>query len=469
VIVIPDNDAAGKNHALSVAAALAPIVKRVRRLDLAKHWPEMPDKADVSDWLAAGHTREELDALIAQAPDWSPHADEGAHPAQEAQQEAKPEPPPGVALARRGRHQRQPAMAGPGPHPRGRLRPDLGPMGSFKTFTALDLAHCIMTGEPFLGCEVVRRGGVLFIAVEGASEVPIRLQGVIEHKGKLVGRAPLAWTETCPPLIAADTVATLSKLAEQAAAARLKADFGLPLSLIVIDTVVAAAGYFKEGADNDTATGQVVMRTLAQLARNAGCFVFGIDHFGKDVNVGTRGTSAKEGAADVVLAMLGERTVSGEVVNTRLALRKRRGGSSGQEFPFKPRVVDMGVDRRGAPVTTLVLDWGAKDEHPKTAKDDWGHAKSLKLLRRIIMGLLADSGTDLRPWADGPTVRALNVDLVRAEFCKTWSVKGDTEKAKRDARSLAFRRALNDAVVKGFVVVREDLVWLASAAPAQHA
>jgi hypothetical protein len=44
----------------------------VRRLDLAKHWPECRQGGDISDWLAAGHTREELDALIAQAPDHDP-------------------------------------------------------------------------------------------------------------------------------------------------------------------------------------------------------------------------------------------------------------------------------------------------------------------------------------------------------------------------------------------------------------
>jgi hypothetical protein len=52
------------------------VAKRVRRLDLATHWPGMPKGADVSDWLALGHTREELEALIAQAPDYVPANDQ---------------------------------------------------------------------------------------------------------------------------------------------------------------------------------------------------------------------------------------------------------------------------------------------------------------------------------------------------------------------------------------------------------
>jgi len=344
-----------------------------------------------------------------------------------------------------------------------------GQWGTYKTFTGFDLAHDVMSGEPFLGFAVVRRGGVLFIAAEGQSEVAIRLQGVIEDRGKIEGRAPFAWVETCPPLIGADAVAVLSKLAERATA-KLKAEFDLPLTLIVIDTVVAAAGYAKEGADNDTATGQMLMRTLAGLSRNAGCFVLGIDHFGKDVNVGTRGTSAKEGAAEVVFAMLGEKTVTGEITNTRLALRKRRGGASGQEFPFQTRLIDMGSDQYGQPITTLVLDWSDTVAPQKAAKDNnWGRSKGVRLLRRIIMSMLVDQGVSLTPWADGPTVRALKLEAVKTEFLKSYYTEGETDAAKKRAKRVAFERAVRAAGSdeKGVIVTREieaiEYVWLASA------
>jgi hypothetical protein len=70
VIVVNDNDEPGRNHADDVASRLIGTAKRVRRLDLAAHW-SAPDKADVSDWLAAGHEREELDKLIENAPDFA--------------------------------------------------------------------------------------------------------------------------------------------------------------------------------------------------------------------------------------------------------------------------------------------------------------------------------------------------------------------------------------------------------------
>jgi hypothetical protein len=68
VIIIGDNDEPGRNHARNVATALASIAARVRVLDLATCWPECPPKGDVSDWLAAGGTREARIELIKQAP-----------------------------------------------------------------------------------------------------------------------------------------------------------------------------------------------------------------------------------------------------------------------------------------------------------------------------------------------------------------------------------------------------------------
>jgi putative DNA primase/helicase len=70
IVVLNDNDAPGYAHADATCTLSLGIAKRVRRLDLALHWPNMPAKADVSDWLAAGHSGEDLTALIELAPDY---------------------------------------------------------------------------------------------------------------------------------------------------------------------------------------------------------------------------------------------------------------------------------------------------------------------------------------------------------------------------------------------------------------
>jgi putative DNA primase/helicase len=72
IVVIPDHDDAGYAHANTTVKASVPVAKRVRMLTLAKHWPECPKGGDISDWLAAGHTRDELVALMESAPDFVP-------------------------------------------------------------------------------------------------------------------------------------------------------------------------------------------------------------------------------------------------------------------------------------------------------------------------------------------------------------------------------------------------------------
>ena len=64
VIVLPDNDEAGTDHAEAVAKNLAPSVSEIRILRL----PDLLHKGDVSDWLDSGGTREELERLAAEAP-----------------------------------------------------------------------------------------------------------------------------------------------------------------------------------------------------------------------------------------------------------------------------------------------------------------------------------------------------------------------------------------------------------------
>jgi hypothetical protein len=73
VAIIPDNDAAGRKHARTIAAAAQRHgAASVKVVELAG----LPDKGDVSDWLASGHTADELRTLIAEAPEWAQPTEE---------------------------------------------------------------------------------------------------------------------------------------------------------------------------------------------------------------------------------------------------------------------------------------------------------------------------------------------------------------------------------------------------------
>ena len=65
---MPDNDDVGRKHANSVARHLHGIAASVKILAL----PGLPEKGDVSDWLEAGGTAGELQALAEAAPEYHP-------------------------------------------------------------------------------------------------------------------------------------------------------------------------------------------------------------------------------------------------------------------------------------------------------------------------------------------------------------------------------------------------------------
>lgn len=69
IVILPDNDDPGRQHARQVAASLFKAgVASIKVLEL----PGLPPKGDVSDWLAAGGTVERLKKLAVVCPEWQP-------------------------------------------------------------------------------------------------------------------------------------------------------------------------------------------------------------------------------------------------------------------------------------------------------------------------------------------------------------------------------------------------------------
>lgn len=70
VAIVPDNDAVGREHAEAVALACRAAKLGVRVV----HLPTVPEHGDLSDYLAT-HAKEELVALMRNAPAWAPEAE----------------------------------------------------------------------------------------------------------------------------------------------------------------------------------------------------------------------------------------------------------------------------------------------------------------------------------------------------------------------------------------------------------
>ena len=75
VVILPDNDNVGRKHAQKVAMSLHGKATSIKIITL----PGLPEKGDISDWLDAGHTKDELLELAAAAPEWE-SSEEGGEP-----------------------------------------------------------------------------------------------------------------------------------------------------------------------------------------------------------------------------------------------------------------------------------------------------------------------------------------------------------------------------------------------------
>jgi len=334
-----------------------------------------------------------------------------------------------------------------------------GQWGTYKTFVADDLCAAVMTAATFANKQVMRKGGVLFFACEGQNEVNIRLTAAFKKHGG-TGNAPFAWVQGCPRLLDPNAGKILAAMVKHAAA-KMMQEFELPVAMVVIDTAGKAAGLSKPGELNDDAVAKVIMSALAEASSQTRALFVGVAHFGKNVETGTKGSTGFEDDADVVLALLGDRGINGIVNNAVLCARKRRSGPNGEEFPFQTEEAEVGSEK------TLTIRWtDAADvkaaAKPKKKDDPWA-VKSLRHLRATMMNILADCGSEQRPYPDGPIVRAVDLELVRAEFYKTYPATGD-EAAKKEARKKAFNRAIENADDKRLIGTRDigaiTYVWL---------
>ncbi len=68
IILLPDNDDPGRKHAESLTGKLHGVAREVKVVEL----PCLPEKGDITDWIEAGHTKQELLDIVEQTTPWEP-------------------------------------------------------------------------------------------------------------------------------------------------------------------------------------------------------------------------------------------------------------------------------------------------------------------------------------------------------------------------------------------------------------
>src|SRR5262249_34610739 len=237
-----------------------------------------------------------------------------------------------------------------------------GQSGGGKTFHAIHLATRLIPdfeqGFYIDRYRIKRHGGVLYLVLEGKPAFHMRVTAAFNavlNKQMQLGersRLPFSWNIFEPNLFNNGPDA-LIKLVERDAA-KMKHEYGVDRVAIFLDTIGLAACYENE---DKAAQVQKVVSGLNKLSDTTGALVIGVDHYGKDQGAGLRGSSAKRGHVETILACLVDKDKNEKTTNHRLKFEKIRDGEEGRIIPYRLKHVDCGVDEDGDRISTCIIHW----------------------------------------------------------------------------------------------------------------
>ncbi len=286
---------------------------------------------------------------------------------------------------------------------------------------------------------------MVYLGAEGAAGLHKRIAGYVETKRAPTG-LKLALISAAPNLGTAtgdydQLVATIEAT-------------GLKPGLIVVDTVAKVIG----GADENGAGMAAFLVNAQALAQRFDCFVLAVHHIGwnEEAKDRPRGWSGLPAALDVMI--LSERR-EGEMSAT-LTVQKLKDEPSGVRFSMQMERVVLGAAKTGREVSTLIVDEVTEAESQASASPKKSPAKSARLLVTVITEALDDHGTNIRPFADGPNVKAVAERHVRIAYFKGIAEKAEAgEDADKlyDRQKKSFARAVKAQLdAKDLVAAEHD-------------
>lgn len=161
-----------------------------------------------------------------------------------------------------------------------------GPSNSGKSALVGHLGHCIVSGKPFFGARV-RKGIVVHVAAESPASVLDRMQA---YDIRNVAAAAYFVSTGAVDLSNSSAVETFLRNLKS-----IIRDMAQEIVLIVIDTLARSVGATDE---NSAAAMTEIAQTVERIALEIDTHVMLVHHTGKDVDRGSRGSSALRGAVD---------------------------------------------------------------------------------------------------------------------------------------------------------------------------
>jgi hypothetical protein len=273
VVILPDNDASGRQHAEKVARSLLEVATEILVIDL----PGLAEKGDVSDFFANGGTSDDLVSLIQRAETWAPKSHGIATPSNLSKyrfttlEQLLAEPPEDVSFV----WDKTIPTGGFGMMS---ARPKIG-----KSTLARNLAIAMARGSPFLGRNTIR-GKILYLCLE---EKRSEVRKHFERMG-VSSKDILIHTEATPEHAVAELKIAIAEFE--------------PI-LVIIDPL---SRVIRVPDFNDYGTMARALEPLIEFARETNCSILALHHESKSDRSGGEavlGSTALFGAVDCLIQL----------------------------------------------------------------------------------------------------------------------------------------------------------------------
>lgn len=435
VIHISDNDDAGREHTGLVAAALKDVAARQRVLAL----PGLPAKGDVSDWIDAGGTADQLWGLIESAM-CRPWTGERARLNFGA-----------IWFGDAEHAMEEPEWLVDDVLTRGDLSLVYGASGSGKSFWATHLAMAVARGGDFFDHRVMRPGGVVYIAAEGRKGYKKRLRAYRKHFGIADGTPlPFVFLPVAIDLFANGEGSDGDKLLAdlQVLAGEMRA-MSTRLELVVVDTHAAVSPGANENASED---GSRMLRRYQRIQETTGAHVMVVHHKNASGEK-PRGWTGIYANVDNAVEVDCD-----EAKNRTAKIVKMKDGEDGLKLGFRLQPVDIGARDDGKAITSCVVV-------PAQASDRRaGKGPNLSDQHRIALQALREALLAHGEPAPGALQLPYGVKVARLGEWKREFLKrafADTDEPPESTFRSAFKRAFEALQSRGVIGASTPYVWIA--------
>lgn len=317
-----------------------------------------------------------------------------------------------------------------------------GESNSGKTFFATDLALHVAAGIAWRG-RAVEQGGVVYVALEGSAGFANR---IAVWRNEIAGDMRVCFAAICQSINLLDPQADADRLV--AAVKEAATAFEMPVRLIVIDTLSRALAGGNENAPDDM--GALVMN-MDHVREQTGAAVMFIHHSGKDQAKGARGHSLLRAAIDTEIEVV----ATDGPVRTATVVKQRELEKVGA-FGFQLRVVELGNNKRGKPVTSCVVE-GLDEGHTAAAVLSPRLKGHVRRALDVLHDLLAESGKGGYPGVPSGCP-SIPEEWWRERFYDRTASDGKDD-VSQNGKRMAFNRAAQDLCDRRLVGINKGRVW----------